>query len=510
MERLIDSVAARRRRAAAAREAGLRDRVARAAVELFDQLYEGAVLIDAAGTVLWMNDKYRAILGWNGMDPVEGRPVEDIIPNSRLREVVASGRADLIDIFEVEGRQLVVSRIPLKDEDGRVSGAVGMILYDRVQSLKPLVDKFQGMQRDLEAARRQLADARRAKYGFSQFIGNSEAVRLLKRQARRAAERDITVLLLGETGTGKEMLAHALHAASERQAGPMVRVNTAAIPENLLEAELFGVAPGAYTGAGNKPRDGKIRLAHGGTLFLDEIGDMPLSLQSKLLRVLQEREVEPLGSNRVIPVDVRVIAATSRDLGRMVEDGRFRADLYYRLNVLPLRLPPLRERLDDIEPLADALLERLAIEQGGRPRRLTDRAVARLQRHDWPGNVRELANLLERAALLTDEAEIDAGHLDGLIAAGQPGTTVADPVVGADPVMGADPVATDEPVCAAETVEPLREALAAAERDAIRRALAAAGGVKTQAAKLLGISRAQFYEKLATHGIEAGLPGPRG
>jgi DNA-binding NtrC family response regulator len=189
----------------------------------------------------------------------------------------------------------------------------------------------------------------------------------------------------------------------------------------------------------------------------------------------------------------------------MVEDGRFRADLYYRLNVLPLRLPPLRERLDDIEPLADALLERLAIEQGGRPRRLTDRAVARLQRHDWPGNVRELANLLERAALLTDEAEIDAGHLDGLIAAGQPGTTVADP-------MGeADPVATeDEPACAAETVEPLREALAAAERDAIRRALAAAGGVKTQAAKLLGISRAQFYEKLATHGIEAGLPGTRG
>ena len=473
MERLIDSVAARRRRAAAAREAGLRDRVARAAVELFDQLYEGAVLIDAAGTVLWMNDKYRAILGWNGMDPVEGRPVEDIIPNSRLREVVASGRADLIDIFEVEGRQLVVSRIPLKDEDGRVSGAVGMILYDRVQSLKPLVDKFQGMQRDLETARRQLADARRAKYGFSQFIGNSEAVRLLKRQARRAAERDITVLLLGETGTGKEMLAHALHAASERQAGPMVRVNTAAIPENLLEAELFGVAPGAYTGAGNKPRDGKIRLAHGGTLFLDEIGEIPLQQQVKLLRLIETGVFRAVGSVEPQHSDVRLVCATHRNLKKMVDEGRFRQDLYYRISPFPIPLPSLKERIEDLPLLVDALLQRLP---GGEDLTVSRRAIRVMTRYSFPGNIRELRNILERAVLLSDNGVIDVDQLP-------------EQVVGTRPEMSAEGGVSADPqmILSLEQVEARY----------LRQVVARFRGDNRDLAAHLGISERTLYRKLS-------------
>src|SRR5204862_1408177 len=192
------------------------------------------------------------------------------------------------------------------------------------------------------------------------FVGSSPAAVEVKRQARRAGMSSSPVLLLGETGTGKELLAHAIHAGSSRASGPLVSVNIAAIPDTLLEAEFFGVAPGAYTGADRKGRDGKFKLADGGTLFLDEIGDMPLALQTKLLRVLQEQEVEPLGSNQVVRVDVRIIAATSRDLPAMVADGRFRADLFYRLNVLPIRLPALRERMADLEALIEALADDIA------------------------------------------------------------------------------------------------------------------------------------------------------
>jgi hypothetical protein len=222
-----------------------------------------------------------------------------------------------------------------------VIGALGIVLFDHAETtLQPLIEKFSLLQRDLDEARRELATQRlrqsgqrQSKYTFASFIGLSAAAVEVKRQARRAAQSSSPVLLLGETGTGKELLAHAIHAASARAAGPFISVNIAAVPDTLLEAEFFGFAPGAFTGADRKGRDGKFRLAHGGTLFLDEIGDMPLALQSKLLRALQEGEIEPLGSNKLIPIDVRVIAATSRDLSRLVREGGFREDLFYRLNV---------------------------------------------------------------------------------------------------------------------------------------------------------------------------------
>ena len=231
-------------------------------------------------------------------------------------------------------------------------GALGIVLFDHAEtSLQPLMGKFALLQRDLDEARRELASQRnsqggqrQSKYTFASFVGASPAAVEVKRQARRAAQTSSPVLLLGETGTGKELLAHAIHAASARAAGPLISLNIAAVPDTLLEAEFFGVAPGAYTGADRKGREGKFRLAHGGTLFLDEIGDMPLGLQAKLLRALQEGEIEPLGSNKLVPFDARVIAATSRDLARLVREGKFREDLFYRLNVLPLRVPPLRER----------------------------------------------------------------------------------------------------------------------------------------------------------------------
>jgi transcriptional regulator with PAS, ATPase and Fis domain len=303
-------------------------------------------------------------------------------------------------------------------------------------------------------------------------------MRDVKEQGRRAAERDATVLLLGETGTGKELMAHAIHGASRRADKPLVSLNAAAIPETLLEAELFGVEPGAYTGAGTKPRPGKFQLADGGTLFLDEVGDMPLTLQAKLLRVLQEGEVEPVGSNKLCSIDVRVIAATSRDLKAMVDAGSFRADLYYRLNVLPIRLPPLRERPEDLPALCEALLEQIAEKTGEPVKSVAAAGLARLGAYHWPGNVRELGNALQLAAARHDVRQLGPEHFDDL-----PLTT---PVAAVPPEGG---------------VRPLRDAVAAAEKAEIVRALAAAHGVKLNAAKLLSISRAQLYEKLAAHGL---------
>ncbi|OQY70836.1 MAG: sigma-54-dependent Fis family transcriptional regulator [Rhodocyclaceae bacterium UTPRO2] len=438
-----------------------------ALLRLFDSLYEGAVVVDRAGRITWINDKYKALLGWNGAEPVEGRAVEEVIPNSRLRHVMDSGRAELLDVFAIGARQVVVSRIPLQDEAGAVIGALGVILYDRLQALKPIVSKFQQLQADLASARRELAETRQAKYRFSQIVGLSVRMRDVKEQGRRAAERDATVLLLGETGTGKELMAHAIHGASRRAEKPLVSLNAAAIPETLLEAELFGVEPGAYTGAGAKPRPGKFQLADGGSLFLDEVGDMPLMLQAKLLRVLQEGEVE-------------AIAATSRDLKAMVDAGAFRADLYYRLNVLPIRLPPLRERAEDLPALCEALLEQIAEKAGEPVKSVSAAGLTRLGAYHWPGNVRELGNTLQLAAARHDMRQFGPEHFDDL-----PMTAPVAAVVA--------PVAGD--------VRPLRDAVAAAEKAEIVRALAAAHGVKLNAAKLLAISRAQLYEKLAAHGL---------
>jgi len=471
-------------------EEDIRRQTARSIAELFDGLYDGAFAVDLDGRITWMNHKFKALLGWNGLEPVEGRPVEEVVPNSMMRAVAETGRPNLLDIVPIGERQVVVSRIPLMDEAGQATGAVGVILYDRLDALKPLVAKFQGLQKDLEQARKALAESRRAKYGFASILGQSAPARQMKRLARQAATRDATVLLLGETGTGKELLAHAIHAAGTRAQGPMVRFNLAAIPESLLEAELFGAAPGAYTGADRKGRIGKFELADGGTVFLDEIGDLPLALQPKLLRVLDDQEVEPLGSNRVRQVNTRVIAATSRPLEAMVEAGNFRADLFYRLNVLPIRLPPLRDRRDDIALIADSLLQQLRDRNGTGPQELDPAAVARLTAHDWPGNIRELRNVLEQAAIRAESAEVLVpAHLDGLVP-DRPGHGMAPAASTGDGEAG--------------PVRPLRAVLAEAEAAAIAAALAATGGNRTQAARLLGISRAQFYEKL--QGLEETPP----
>ena len=475
--------------------ASILELAARSMFDLFASASEGMLLVDREARVVWINDQYRRFLpalGFPREEDFVGHAVSDVVQNTQMHQVLRSGKPILIDLLSNRAGTFVVSRIPLRDEAGEVIGALGIVLFDQAShNLQPLIAKFAQMQHDLHEAQRQLADkkaasahgSRQSRYTFASFVGTSPAAVEVKRQARRAAQSGSPVLLLGETGTGKELLAHAIHAASRRASGPFVSVNIAAVPDTLLEAEFFGVAPGAYTGAERKGRVGKFKLADGGTLFLDEIGDMPPGLQAKLLRALQEGEIEPLGSNQLVPFDARVVAATSRDLPALVATGQFREDLYYRLNVLPVRVPPLRERRGDIPALIEVLGEDMA-HRGSPPPELSASAVALLAAQQWRGNIRELRNVLEQAALRADSDRLDAGQMEALLR--QSGLAQIQPALPPEPA----------PPDASALLRPLAEQVAELEHRAIAAAMQTTGGNKLAAARLLGISRATLYERL--------------
>ena len=446
--------------------------------ERLDDLGAGTIAVDGLGHIVWISEKYLPLLGLKRVEEGIGHDVEEIIPNSLLRRVVETGEAMPLDIMALGERQLVVTRMPIKDDGGHVVGAIGFVLFDRVNALQPLIAKITKLQNDLQAMRDKL-HAQRRRVAFDDYIGESPAIREVKRLARRAAEQDTTVLIQGETGTGKELIARAIHDNSARSAKAFIGVNVAAIPETLLEAEFFGTVPGAFTGADRKPREGKFQLTDGGTLFLDEIGDMPLPLQTKLLRALQEHEIEPVGSNRAIRVDTRIVAATNVDLEQAVAAGRFRRDLYYRLNVLPIGLPPLRTCLGDLEAMAKHLLERLIVTNGFPRRTLAPSAIDLLMRYDFPGNVRELCNIIERAVILSDGPILTDADFSALL-----------------------PMGTAGPV----GLKTLTEAVDEFEKGFIRDALRAAHGHIEEAADLLGLSRATLYKKIAKHGLSSRHP----
>lgn len=444
----------------------------RSLFEIIEQSSEGTVIVDRQARIVWMNERYARRFGLADAASAIGQPCEAVIPGSLMREVVSNGRPILLDMLDTPNEPLVVMRLPIHDDQGALIGAIGFALFDELRSLSPLLKRYSSMQQELASTRSQLR-ARQARYSFAQFVGSSAASLEAKRRARRGASSDSPVLLLGETGTGKELLAHAIHATSARAHKAFVSINSAAIPETLLEAEFFGTAPGAFTGADRKGRSGKLQLAEGGTLFLDEIGDMPLALQSKLLRVLQEKEYEPVGSNQMLRSDVRIIAATSIDLQAAIARGAFRADLYYRLNVLPIEVPPLRQRLEDLPALCEAILSEL-----GSQYELEAEAQQLLARHAWPGNIRELRNVLERATLLAD----------------QPRLGVADLRAALGPLS---------PVAAAPVRQTYREACEEFERKLIVGALAEHAGNVPQAAQALGLGRSTLYKKMVALGISS-------
>ncbi|MGH7564370.1 MAG: sigma-54-dependent transcriptional regulator [Gemmatimonadota bacterium] len=317
---------------------------------------------------------------------------------------------------------------------------------------------------------------------FGDIVGVSTAMRDIFEQVRKVAETPSSVYIYGESGTGKELIARAIHRESPRREGPFIKVNCSALAESLLESELFGHEKGAFTGA-IKERKGRFELAHRGTLFLDEIADIPPSVQVKLLRVLQEKEIERVGGEETIQVDVRIISATNKDLRPLVESETFREDLFYRLHIIPIEIPPLRERTEDIRPLVKHFIESIAKEIGKPIDGITDRALDLLHNYDWPGNIRELENVLERAIVLSDGPvlEPESFPLDERTIPRWTDASSVGPPVGV----------------------PLDAALERLERSMLERALEQAGGVKTKTAELLGIKTSALYYKLEKYGITA-------
>ncbi|MDW7685028.1 MAG: sigma-54-dependent Fis family transcriptional regulator [Bacillota bacterium] len=461
---------------------------ARDSVEILETILENAydriVVVDRDGIITKFNKAYQSFLGVEEKDAI-GRHVTDVIENTRMHIVVKTGKPEIGEVQKIQGDEMVVMRIPIYKE-GKVVGAVGKVLFRDLQEIKALANKLDITITELKYYKKELRRLKGSRYTFKNIVGNSEKIKQVKELARLASTSSSNVLIRGESGTGKELFAHAIHDSSLRRYGAFIRVNCAAIPANLLESELFGYEGGAFTGAKKEGKPGKFELAQGGTIFLDEIGDMPGEMQVKLLRVLQEKEVERIGGDKVIRLDVRIIAATNRDLEEMIEKGEFRQDLYYRLNVLKIEIPPLRELKEDIELLSEKILTELNEELGTGIQGISADVISILRSHSWPGNIRELKNVLERAVNICKSNRIQKKHL---------------------PIYLLDQAQVDKKV--REVLElqdgevySLEGVLASAEKLAIERALKKTQNNRKKAAELLGIHRSGLYQKMTRYNLK--------
>ncbi len=439
--------------------------------------YEGLIVVNKDGLVTMTNQAFASFLN-KDPESIISKHVTEVYENPKFPEVLKTGKPVYGYIHDLNGHEIVASRVPII-EDGVVVGAIGKVIFRDVNELYALAEKVNSLRSEVAYYKDELRRFRKYDFSLDEIVGNSEKFQGLKEIARRVAHSNSTVLIRGESGTGKELFAHALHAESSRSQGPFIKVNCAAVPENLLEAELFGYQEGAFTGARKGGQVGKFQLADKGTIFLDEIGDMPLRMQAKLLRVLQEKEIERLGDSRTIKVDVRVVTATNQNLEDLLRKKEFREDLYYRLNVVTLNIPPLRERMEDLPILVEHFVKKFSEQFGRRVSGISPDVLALFMKHQWPGNIRELENAVERAFNVLDGKEIQFKHLPLYLQKLK--TTRANHAGG----------------------QTLQSIVEAAERETIVDALATANGNKVQAAALLGLSRAGLYKKLAKYHLDA-------
>ncbi len=435
----------------------------------------GIIVSDAEGIIIYINKTYARFLNISIEDSI-GKYTQDVVSNSRLHVVAQTGQVEINHPHKFKNTGYIVHRVPIR-KNGVVVAVLGMVLFDGATTAVRLAEKLVHLESKLKIAQSELASVHSTRYSFKDIIGDSASMRVVKDEAIKAAKSDFSVLIIGESGTGKELFAQSIHRESARNTYPFVRVNCAAIPKELFESELFGYDKGAFSGANSKGKIGKFELAHMGTIFLDEVGDMPLELQAKLLRVLELKELERIGSNRLISSDFRVIAATNQDLTQLMKTGCFRRDLYFRLNGIPLHISPLQNRREDISCLATHFLDKVIVQSRGRKIRITPAASHLLEQYRWPGNGRELLHVLERAVFSMTENTITPDGLPDYLQTPMPPTPK---MVGAST---------------------LKAYMRAAEKHALEHALAEANQNKTVAAEMLGIHRTLLYRKMQLLGM---------
>lgn len=450
-------------------------------LEIVETLFtgvEGAIIIDEMGIIRVFTDYYERESGMSRAD-VLGRKVDEVFPTTRLLEVLRTGTPIIADVWELNGKMQIVSRIPILSE-GSIVGVLGISVFRYKNEAERFTRRFQKMYSELSYYKEQVKQLSGARYSLAAIVGESEGIREAKERVMMISASNVPVLIVGPTGTGKELIAHAIHQESVRREGPLIRVNCAGIPDTLIESELFGYEEGAFTGAKKGGKAGKFELAHKGSIFLDEISELSRTAQAKLLRALQENEIERVGSTRLVPIDVRVISASNVSLNQLAGEGKFRKDLLFRLNVFTIYLPPLRDRMEDIPPLCRHFIEGYNRENGTHIEGINQDALDFLATYHWPGNVRELNTVIERACLDAQEGWLTVNNLlryTGIVL-GQYNRAYG--------YGGFD----------------LKTARREAEKAAIHRALLASGGNRMAAAKLMGISRSVFYTKLKELGME--------
>lgn len=434
-------------------------------------------ILDKNANIIYMNNAFLDFLKLKREDVI-GKLVTDVNPASKFPETLKSKRASIAERHIFPGNKpAIVHRIPIFDKEGKVIGGFGMILVETEKQARDIAEKYIEINKELVLYKNELAKINTTKYSLEDIYGISNAIDIVKEKVRKVARVNSNVVIIGESGVGKELFAHSIHNESQRADGPFVTLNCSAIPENLFEAELFGYEEGAFTGAKKGGNIGKFELAQGGTIFLDEIGDMSYSMQVKLLRVLQEKEVLRIGGDSPIKVDARVICATNKNLEKMVDEGTFREDLYYRLNVLTLEVPPLRERKEDIPILMDKFLGEF-YKETGIYRKIPQNVINRLSKYDWPGNVRELRNVAERMAVSAEGVNITIDDIPKYIFRDSIQKDYGKGQVG------------------------LRRIVETVEKDLIIEILRETKGNKTKAAEKLNIQRATLYRKMEEYNIE--------
>lgn len=435
--------------------------------------FEGVIAVDTKGYICFVNDFFAQMLHKEA-EQLIGTHIEQALPDCRLCDTLARGYSEWGDTLTIHGKEIYTARFPLK-QDGILIGAMLKTVFPDMMVGRSVAERmmFQSSQTTPIPPTRNL-------FTCMSIVGETENMLYVKKLARRASRTSSTLLITGESGTGKEIIAQAIHTRSVRRDAPFISVNCGAIPKELIESELFGYEGGAFTGAKRGGSPGKFELANGGTILLDEIGDMPTDMQVKLLRVLQEKEVWRVGGSTPIKLDIRVMASTNRDLLQMVQEGTFRRDLYYRLNILSIHMPALREHIEDLPALISSLLSRINKRIGSKAEGITPESLEVAMNYSWPGNVRELENVLEQAVNWSNDELIDFHRI--------PNKFWEHTSPSRSKKENRRPVE-------------IHSEIARTEKELLEQALIEFGGNRSEAAKALGMSRTTFYRRLEKYNL---------